>query len=121
MLKGFFDTIPRELDEAAMIDGCSRLNAFLRVVLPLSLPGIFATTLFSFLLAWTEFLFALCLTSTPDMAPVTVGIASLVGQYRVYWNELMAASVVASIPTILLCIFLERYLVRGLTLGAVKG
>ncbi len=121
MLKGFFDTIPRELDEAAMIDGCSRLKAFLWVIVPLSLPGIFATILFSFLVAWTEFLFALCLTMTPDMATVTVGITSLVGQYRVYWNELMAASVVASIPTICLCIFLEKYLIRGLTLGAVKG
>jgi ABC-type glycerol-3-phosphate transport system permease component len=121
MLKGFFDSIPAELDEAAMIDGCSRTSAFLRVILPLSAPGLVATAIFSFLVAWNEFLFAVVLTSTPDMYLVTVGIASNIGQFRVQWNDLMAASVLATLPTIILYAFLERYLVQGLTAGAVKG
>jgi ABC-type glycerol-3-phosphate transport system permease component len=121
MLKGFFDSIPAEMDEAAMIDGCSRLGVFLRVVLPLSLPGLAATAIFSFLLAWNEFLFALALTASPDMYVVTVGIASNIGQLVIEWNHLMAASVLATIPTIALYAFLERYLVQGLTAGAVKG
>ncbi len=121
MLKGFFDSIPAELDEAAMIDGCSRTSAFLRVILPLSAPGLVATAIFSFLVAWNEFLFAVVLTSTPDMYLVTVGIASNIGQFRIQWNDLMAASVLATLPTIILYAFLERYLVQGLTAGAVKG
>jgi len=121
MLKGFMDSIPTDLDEAAMIDGCGRLGAFLRVVLPLALPGVAATALFSFLVAWNEFLFAVALTSKPDMYLVTVGIASNIGQFRVQWNDLMASAVLASIPTIVLYVFLERYLVQGLTAGAVKG
>jgi multiple sugar transport system permease protein len=121
MLKGFFDSIPGELDEAAMIDGCSRTTAFLRVILPLSTPGLAATAIFSFLVAWNEFLFAVVLTSTPDMFLVTVGIVSNIGQFRIQWNDLMAASVLATIPTIILYTFLERYLVQGLTAGAVKG
>jgi ABC-type glycerol-3-phosphate transport system permease component len=121
MLKGFFDSIPVELDEAAMIDGCSRPDVFLKVVLPLSLPGLVATAIFSFLVAWNEFLFGLALTASPDMYVVTVGIASNIGQLVIEWNHLMAASVLATIPTIVLYIFLERYLVQGLTAGAVKG
>lgn len=121
MLKGFFDSIPAELDEAAMIDGCSRTSAFLRVILPLSAPGLVATAIFSFLVAWNEFLFAVVLTSTPGMYLVTVGIASNIGQFRIQWNDLMAASVLATLPTIILYAFLERYLVQGLTAGAVKG
>ena len=121
MLKGFFDSIPPELDEAAMIDGCSRTSAFLRVILPLSAPGLVATAIFSFLVAWNEFLFAVVLTSTPGMYLVTVGIASNIGQFRIQWNDLMAASVLATLPTIILYAFLERYLVQGLTAGAVKG
>lgn len=121
MLKGFFDDIPTELDEAAMIDGCSRVQAFLRVVLPLSLPGVVGTAIFSFLLAWNEFLFALALTSSQSMYVVTVGIASNIGQFRIQWNDLMAGAIVATLPTILLYSFLQRYLVEGLTSGAVKG
>lgn len=121
MLKGFFDSIPAELDEAALIDGCGRFSAFFRVILPLSVPGLVATAIFSFLLAWNEFLFAVALTSTPDMSLVTVGINSNIGQFRIAWNDLMAAAVLATIPTITLYTFLERYLVQGLTAGAVKG
>jgi multiple sugar transport system permease protein len=90
-------------------------------VLPLSLPGLVATAIFSFLVAWNEFLFGLALTASPDMYVVTVGIASNIGQLVIEWNHLMAASVLATIPTIVLYVFLERYLVQGLTAGAVKG
>ena len=121
MLKGFFDSIPTELDEAALIDGCGRFGSFFRVILPLSTPGLAATAIFSFLIAWNEFLFAVALTSTPDMSLVTVGIVSNIGQFRISWNDLMASSVLATIPTIVLYSFLERYLVQGLTAGAVKG
>jgi ABC-type glycerol-3-phosphate transport system permease component len=121
MLKGFMDSIPTDLDEAARVDGCGRLGAFMRVIVPLALPGVVATAIFSFLVAWNEFLFAVALTSKPDMYVVTLGIASNIGQFRVQWNDLMASAVLASIPTILLYTFLERYLVQGLTAGAVKG
>jgi multiple sugar transport system permease protein len=93
----------------------------MRVIVPLALPGVVATAIFSFLVAWNEFLFAVALTSKPDMYVVTLGIASNIGQFRVQWNDLMASAVLASIPTILLYTFLERYLVQGLTAGAVKG
>lgn len=121
MLKGFFDSIPIQLDEAAMVDGCSRLKTFFHIILPVSLPGIAATVIFAFLQAWNEFLFALVLTTTPKMYTMTVGIANNIGQFRIQWNDLMAASVVATLPTIILYSFLEKYLVQGLTAGAVKG
>jgi ABC-type glycerol-3-phosphate transport system permease component len=121
MMKGFFDGIPVELDEAATIDGCSALGAFLRVVLPLSLPGVVATAIFSFLVAWNEYLFAVVLATRENMYVVTVGIASNIGQFRIQWNELMAEAVLATVPTIILYALLERHLVRGLSAGAVKG
>jgi len=121
LMKGFFDSIPSELDQAALVDGCTHLGAFTRVILPLALPGVVATAIFSFLLAWNEYLFAVVLTSKERMYLVTVGIASTVGQFRIMWNELMAGAVLATIPTIILYAFLERHLVRGLSAGAVKG
>ena len=121
MLKGFFESIPRELDEAAMVDGCSRFRAFTTVIVPVSLPGIVATVIFSFILAWNEFLFALVLTSSESMYPDTVGIASFVGQWRIAYETMMAASVIATLPTIALYMFLEKHLVQGLTAGAIKA
>ena len=121
MLKGFFESVSRELDEAAMLDGCSRFRAFTTVIIPVSLPGIVATIIFSFILAWNEFLFALVLTSSESMYPVTVGIASFIGQWRIAYETMMAASVIATLPTIVLYMFLEKYLVQGLTAGAVKA
>ena len=121
MMKGFFDGIPQELDEAAVIDGCTRMGVFARVVLPLSLPGLVATAIFSFLVAWNEFLFGVVLATRENMYVVTVGIASTIGEFQVRWNELMASAVLATVPTLVLYSLLERHLVRGLSAGAVKG
>jgi ABC-type glycerol-3-phosphate transport system permease component len=120
ILKGYFDTIPTELDEAAMIDGCSPLQTFGRVVLPVGLPGITATSIYAFLLAWNEFMFAYVLTDSSEKYTISVGIAHLFGEYSVAWNELMAAGMVAAVPPIVLYMFTSRFLVSGLTAGALK-
>lgn len=121
MLKSFVDAIPKDIDEAAMIDGANRAQTLIYVVFPLALPGIAATLLFGFLVAWNHYLFTMGLTTTPDMYTLPVGIASLVGEFRVYWNELMAGSIIASLPALLLYVFLQKWFVQGLTAGAVKG
>ncbi len=120
MTKGYFDTIPPEIDQAAMVDGCSRFQAFLLVVSPLAIPGMVATTLFSFLLAWQDLLWAQTLMVTESTRTVTVGLAFFVGQFQINWPMLMAATLVASLPSVLLYAFLQRALVSGLTAGAVK-
>ena len=121
MLKGFFDAIPCELDEAAMIDGCNRIQAFLKVILPVSLPGLAATTIFAFLVAWNHYEFALILSQTPQKILLSVGVPSLMGQFSVQWNKLMAAGVMAILPPIIMYSFLGKYLVKGLTSGAMKA
>jgi multiple sugar transport system permease protein len=121
MLKGFFDSIPADIDEAAMIDGCNRVQTLWHVIMPLALPGIAATTLFGFLVAWNHYLFAMGLTTTPDMYTLPVGIASLNGEFRVAWNELMAGAIIASLPALALYLLLQKWFVKGLTAGAVKG
>ena len=121
MMLGYFKAIPRELDEAASIDGLSRVRTFFQVVLPLALPGVAATAIFSFITGWNEYMFALVLTQTEDMKTLAVGIGQMVGQYKILWNDLMAASLFAVIPVILVFIFLQRYLISGLTAGAVKS
>ncbi len=120
MMKGFIDKVPRELDQSAMVDGCSRIGLFFKIVLPIVAPGMVATILFAFLLAWGDLLWALCLTSSENMITVTLGIARTVGEFRIIWPMLMAGSLVGGMPAILLYIFLQRLLVQGLTAGAVK-
>jgi multiple sugar transport system permease protein len=120
MMKGFIDTVPEELDQAAMVDGCSRLGAFFRVVFPTIIPGMVATVIFAFLLAWGDLLWALCLTSTESMATVTLGLSRLVTQFRIIWPQLMAGSVIGALPPIVLYLLLQSYLIKGLTGGAVK-
>jgi multiple sugar transport system permease protein len=121
MLISYFNTIPQDLEEAAMVDGCTRVGALVRVVLPLMLPGVAATGVYAFLLAWNEFLFAVTLTQSPDMRLVPVAIAMLMGEHAYQWNVMMALSVLASAPLLVMFLFLQRYLVSGLTVGAVKG
>lgn len=120
MMKGFIDKVPVELDQSAMVDGCSRFGIFFKIVLPIVTPGMVATILFAFLLAWGDLLWALCLTSSENMITVTLGIARTVGEFRIVWPMLMAGSLVGGMPAILLYIFLQRLLVQGLTAGAVK-
>ena len=120
MMKGFIDKVPQELDQSAMVDGCSRIGLFFKIVLPIVAPGMVATILFAFLLAWGDLLWALCLTSSENMITVTLGIARTVGEFRIIWPMLMAGSLVGGMPAILLYIFLQRLLVQGLTAGAVK-
>jgi multiple sugar transport system permease protein len=120
MLKGFIDTVPEELDQAALVDGCTRLGAYFRVILPVIAPGMVATMIFAFLLAWGDLLWVLVLTSGEDMATVTLGLSRLVTQFRIIWPQLMAGSMVGALPPVILYLFLQNYLVEGLTAGAVE-
>lgn len=121
LLKGFFDTIPPDLEEAAMVDGCSRVGAMARIVLPLAAPGIVATTLFAFITAWNDFMFALAILSTPAKFTIGLGLLAYQQEYFFQWNTLMAGGVLMSLPALALYLCLQRYLVTGLTRGSVKG
>jgi multiple sugar transport system permease protein len=121
MSKGYFDSIPRELDEAGLVDGASRFQIFLRIIMPIALPGTVSTLLFAFLLAWQDLLWALCLISVDEKRTVTLAVAFTVGEMVVKWPTLTAASLIGSLPTILLYLFLQRLYVEGLARGAVKG
>ncbi|NMC78914.1 MAG: carbohydrate ABC transporter permease [Chloroflexi bacterium] len=121
MLTGYFRSIPIDLEEAAMIDGCTRFDAYLRVTLPLAAPGIVATVIYCFILAWNEFLFATTFISTPANRTLPLGLQAFIGQYQVDWNLLMAGAVVTTLPVVILFVVLQRYLVAGLTAGAMKG
>jgi multiple sugar transport system permease protein len=121
MMRGFFAEIPRDLEEAAMVDGDSRLGALRRVVLPLVTPGLAATAVFCLIVSWNEFLFALVLTQTDEAMTLPVGIAGRVTQYGIKWGAMSAAAVVAMIPILAFALAIQKYLVRGLSLGAVKG
>ena len=120
MMKGFIDRIPDALDQAALVDGCSRLGVFFRVILPISAPGMVATIIFAFLLAWGDLLWVICLTSTESMVTVTLGIARTVGEFRIIWPMLMSGALMGGMPAIILYLLLQRLLVQGLTAGAVK-
>lgn len=121
MMKGFCDTVPRELDEAAFVDGCSYFGVFARVIVPLIGPGVVATVIFAFLLAWGDLLWSACLIASTSKRTVTLVLSQMVTEYRVMWPELMAGSLIAALPPVLLYLILQKYLVRGLTAGAVKG
>lgn len=121
MLRSYFQTIPLELEESAMIDGCTRVEAWMRIVLPLAAPGIVAAALFSFTLAWNEFLYAYVLTETSRSQTMPVGLTAFI-QLDVYrWGELSAGAVISAIPAVALYLLGQRFIVAGLTGGAVKG
>ncbi len=121
MMRGFFREVPRELEEAARVDGDTRLGALRRVVLPLVAPGLAATAVFCLIVSWNEFLFALALAQTDAAMTLPVGIAGRVTQYEIKWGVMSAAGVVAMTPILVFALAVQRYLVRGLSLGAVKG
>jgi multiple sugar transport system permease protein/raffinose/stachyose/melibiose transport system permease protein len=121
MLRGFVRNIPLDLEEAAMVDGCTRLQAFWRVIVPLARPGIAATTVWIAVVTWQEFLFALAFTTTRDMRTLSVGMNDFVGQYGIRYGELMASAVMVSVPIVVLFFFLQKQFVAGLTAGATKG
>jgi multiple sugar transport system permease protein len=120
ILRAFFASIPREIEEAAEVDGCSRLGALVQVVLPLATPGLVTAVIFAFIAAWNEYIVALTLMADPARKPLTVGITSYVTAYVQHWNHLFAASVVAIVPVVVLFVLIERHLVSGLTAGSVK-
>jgi len=120
MMQSFFAEIPRDIEEAAMVDGDSRLRALRRVVLPLAAPGIAATAIFSVIVTYNDFLIALTLTSTPDAQTVPVGVSTLIGKIQIEWGPMAAAGVIGALPIMIFAILVQRHFVRGLTLGAVK-
>ncbi len=121
LMKGFFDRIPIEVEEQAMVDGCTRIGAFYRVVLPLALPGLVVVVAMSFITGWDEFFLARTLISSQSNWVFSVGLTSFETQYAIAWDEMMAAAVVFALPAVFFFLFVQRYLVSGLTSGAVKG
>ncbi|MDD3825075.1 MAG: ABC transporter permease subunit [Anaerolineae bacterium] len=120
-LKGYFDTVPRELEEAARIDGASMAQTFLRIILPLSVPAIAVTVLFAFMQGWTEFILAWTFLENPSRFTLAMALRSMQGQFATPWSDFAAMSILMSIPIVLLFFALQRYLVSGLTVGGVKG
>jgi multiple sugar transport system permease protein len=120
ILNAYVAAIPNELEEAAFIDGSSRLGALFRITLPLALPGIVTALIFTFIAAWNEFIVALTLTTSPATEPLTVTLNSYIGQYQVDWSHLFAGSVIATIPVIILFALIEGKVVGGLTAGSIK-
>jgi multiple sugar transport system permease protein len=119
-MRAFFQAIPRELEEAALIDGCTRFGAFVRVVIPNAAPGLVATFVYAFLFAWDELLFATALTEH-DAETIPIGIRNFIGNYNEEYDQLMAAGVVSTLPVLIAFFATQRWLVKGLTAGAVKG
>lgn len=121
MLKGYIDSIPLEIEQAATIDGCSQLGALFRVVLPLCLPGYVCTAIFAFIVGWNEYMLPFMLMTKSSNWVLANGIASFIGEFTTPWNMVMAAAFIYTIPPVVLFMCLQKYLVQGLTAGAVKG
>ena len=121
MLTSYFRSIPEELEEAALIDGCTRLGVLMRIVLPLSAPALVVVCLFSFTQAWNEFIFALVMTNSVAARTVTVGLTQMLGEDVFYWGKMMAGSLITALPPVIMYTLAQRLVIRGLTLGGVKG
>jgi multiple sugar transport system permease protein len=121
MMTGYFNTLPRELDEAVKVDGAGSFTALWRVLVPIAIPGLVSVGIYTFMIAWNEFLFALTLTRTVDMRTVPIGIQLLMGQHSYEWNEMMAMSILGCIPVLLLFLFFQRFFIGGMTAGSVKS
>lgn len=121
ILKNYFASIPRELEEAAYIDGCNRLSAFIRVLVPIAKPGVVVCAIFSFLYAWGDLAYGMTFILDQQKRPITAGIFNFMGQYGTKWSYLTAFAVVTIIPVALIFIFMQKYIISGMTSGAVKG
>jgi len=121
MMRGFFVEIPVELEEAAMVDGYSRMAAFWNIIIPIAKPGIMATAIFTLIMSWNEFLFALILSQTRVAATLPIGVSSRVTQYEILWGQMSAAGVIAMAPVLIFALLAQKHLVRGMSMGAVKG
>jgi len=121
LLMGYFKSIPVELEESALVDGCNRVSALIRIVLPLALPALVVVTFFSFTHAWNEFLYAQVFTSTNSARTVTTGLANFMSADVFFWGPLMASTIMSALPPVLMFLVLQRWVVKGLTLGGVKG
>jgi multiple sugar transport system permease protein len=120
MLTGYFNTIPKDLDEAVRVDGAGSLTALFRILVPISIPGLVSVGIYTFMIAWNEYLFALTLTRTEEMRTVPIGIQLLMGQHSYEWNEMMAMSILGCLPVLVLFLFFQRYFIGGMTAGSVK-
>jgi multiple sugar transport system permease protein len=120
ILHGYFASIPKELEEAAFLDGAGKIKALVRVTLPISTPGVVTAVVYTFIGAWNEYIVALTVTSSPNRQPLTVAIPSFVTQYQEHWQYLFATSLIAIVPVVIMFVFIERYLIGGLTAGSVK-
>lgn len=121
ILQNYFASIPRELEEAAYIDGCNRFTAFFRVLIPIAKPGVIVCAVFSFLYAWGDLAYGMTFIQDQKMRPITAGIFNFMGQYGTKWSYLTAFAVVTIIPVALIFIFMQKYIIAGMTSGAVKG
>ena len=121
ILRTYFVSIPKELDEAAKIDGCGHLSAFVRVMLPIAKPGVVVAAVFSFVYAWGDLIYGITFMTNPNLRPITSSIYNYVQQYQTLWNSTMAFGIIAIFPVVLIFIFMQKYIVSGLTNGAVKA
>jgi multiple sugar transport system permease protein len=121
ILKNYFASIPKEIDEAATIDGCGRFGALVRIMIPIAMPGIIVCMLFSFLFAWGDLAYGMTFIQYQEMRPITAGIFNFFGRYGTLWSYLTAYAVVTIVPVALIFIFMQKYIISGLTSGAVKG
>jgi multiple sugar transport system permease protein len=121
IMRGYIQTIPSELDDAARVDGCSRLGALVRVIVPLAAPGLLSTALLAFLLAWDEFLYALILTSTNASKTLPIALNDFIGRYGLDFGLLATGGVIAALPPVVIAFLFQRHIVAGLTAGSVKG
>jgi multiple sugar transport system permease protein len=121
IMRGYIQTIPAELDDAARVDGCSRLGALIRVIVPVSVPGLLSTALLAFLMAWDEFLYALILTSTNASKTLPVALNDFIGRYGLDFGLLATGGVIAALPPVVIAFLFQRHIVAGLTAGSVKG
>ncbi|APH03514.1 carbohydrate ABC transporter permease [Bacillus weihaiensis] len=121
LLISFFNEIPTEMEESAMVDGATPFQSFIKVIIPLVIPGIGATAIFTFITAWNEFLFALIFIQTPDLSTAPVSLSSMITEYLVLWGPMSAGGILSIIPMIVFVLFMQKTLIKGLTMGAVKG